>query len=63
MTEEKQISNSEKIDSYLYFSDHRVIYFGIPVILDDLSCNKYINRCISVDELFREATLWKTSII
>ena len=44
--QEKQISHSEKIDSYLYFSDHRVIYFCIPVILDDLSCDKYINRCI-----------------
>jgi hypothetical protein len=31
--------HSEKIDSNLYFSDHRVIYFSIPVILDDFSRN------------------------
>ena len=37
--EKEQIRDPEKIDPYLYFSDHRIIYLCISTVLDDLRSN------------------------
>ena len=46
--EKEQIRDPEKIDPYIYFPDHRIIYLCISVVLDDLRSNQYIHRCIPV---------------
>ena len=43
----KQICNPEKTDSYIYFSDHCIIFLRIPAVLDDFRSYQYFHRCIT----------------
>ena len=44
---EKQIRNPEKIDSYIHFSDHCIIFLRFSAILDDFSSYEYFHGCIT----------------